>query len=317
MIVYCTLFLLSASFLNVFVYEVFIVPTGSMENTIKIGDYVFVNKIAYGTRLPASVYDIPFINYVWYIFDRGKSEKARLSNKRLMAFEPVNRNDIVVFNNPHNTKEYFVKRCVALPGDTLLIKKGQVFINGKKQKNPSGCKFLYRIYSHNKALLRQKLIQMNINEIIEAYNYFPVYNLDNEQYTVLVSADYIDSVVHYCKKDTIFSGSVFPHDSIFDWNVENYGPLIIPGKNVQINMDEKNFLLYGKLIHRYEDSTFEQKNDTFYLNDKVIKKYKFRNDYYFMLGDNRDESYDSRYWGFVPKKNFVGKVSFVIWNKCK
>jgi len=239
---------------RIFFMQIAMVPTASMNNTIMEHDRIIINKLAYGARLPITPLSLPGGNI--YI------EWLRLPYFRLPGYSKVCYNDVVVFNLPEQTdvpvdqrKEY-VKRCIALPGDTLRIIAGYIYINGQR--------------------------------------------IVSDRYQKHVS----DSLYYH--------PSFFPNSSQIKWNLDFFGPLYIPRKGDSISINRTNLILYEKLIKFAEGNDIKIRNDSVYVNGGYINKYCFKMNYYFMLGDNRDNSIDSRYWGLLPEDHIIGKVSAIL-----
>jgi signal peptidase I len=235
--------------LNSFVLASFEVPTGSMENTVMTGDFLFVNKFIYGGTSPRTV---PFtsIRIPWF---------------RIPGLKDVQRQDVIVFEFPGNREEvktdfvYYLKRCVALPGDSLQVIKKVLYINGVQQPIPKYMKF------------------------------------ENM----------------YTQPEGIKNDNIFP--PLADFNEDNYGPIRIPKKGDVIDVNIANFANWKIFIEREGHQTFTE--GSFILIDgKPTSKYTVEHDYYFGMGDNRDNSLDSRFWGFIPKENIVGTPMIVYWS---
>lgn len=232
-----------------------------MNNTFKEGDYIVVNKLAYGARIPITPLSLPFGHtYLdWITF----------SYHRLPGFSSIQRGDILVFNYPaekdlpvDHRKEY-VKRCVGLAGDTICIRKGIVFVNGKKRK--------------------------------EAATGLPLYA---KKYKRTATDSLFYSPVYY------------PHSGSVKWNSDRFGPLFVPKKSTRIRLTHDQLILYREVIESYENKQVREQNDSVFINNKFEKFYTFEMDYYFVLGDNRANSLDSRFWGFVPEDHIIGKVVY-------
>jgi len=229
-----------------------IVPTPSMENTILTGDRLFINKFVFGASTPSY---IPFTN-------------IELPYYRLPAVREPERGEIIVFRFPGDQKqleddavEFWIKRCVAIPGDEIEIKNKVVYINGEKSKIPK-----------------------NVN-----YNIQPIL------------------------KNGIKDSGIFPLNN--DWNADNYGPLLIPKKGDKINLIPAEVENWRMLINReFGREVVVVTEDVVKIDGKIAKNYTIQEDYYFMMGDNRDNSYDSRFWGFVPRKNIVGTPLIIFWS---
>jgi signal peptidase I len=249
--------------------EIFTIPSGSMENTLLPGDKIIVNKLVYGPCMPDSPYDIPWVNLIWLLKMNASTniDSSYWGYHRLNGFSQIKKGDVMVFVNPivKMKTNIFVKRCVALPGDTLIIKNGQVKINGQLQSNPDMSKYAYPIKADN---------------------------IGQERW-------------------------VYPKDSMFQWTIDNYGPLVIPKKGMTIPLNRYYYLLYERTIRKIEQQEIKQKNSQYYIKDSLITHYTFRHDYYFMMGDNRNNTVDSREWGFIPEDNIVGKAGLVLFSNNK
>lgn len=239
-----------ALLLITFVVQGYGVPTGSMENTIMPGDYLFVNKFIYGARTPDS---IPFLN-------------VHIPYFRFPGFDAPHRGDIIVFIWPGDRDEVnptvdtdYVKRCIGLPGDTIRIVSRVVYVNGKPIAFPPGAKF-------------------------GTYSVIP--------------KGYADPMI-------------FPEGS--DFNADNYGPIIVPRKGEKLHLDKSDFLKWKVFIER-EGHMCDLRDSAVYVDGKATAEYTVQRNYYFMMGDNRENSLDSRYWGFVPFKNIIGKAMIIYWN---
>jgi len=213
---------------------------------------------------------------------------------------------------PIDKRENYIKRCVAIPGDEVKIIDRQLYINGEMADNPDNMQFMYDVYTNGTGFHKKAIDKLEITEGGKISNSHYVLPLSIEKKKLLEGYSNVKSVeARIQPKGEIYS-PIFPHDpSHFNWNQDNFGPLTIPKAGVTISINMDNIALYKKLIHKYEDNDFEIKNNQIFINGKVATEYTFKQDYYWMMGDNRHNSADSRYWGFVPEDHIVGKAIFV------
>ncbi|WP_185858034.1 signal peptidase I [Blattabacterium cuenoti] len=298
---------------HTYIVQPFVIPTSSMERTLLVGDFILVSKVHYGLRMPMSPISIPFTHN--NIFGNIKSYISifQWPYFRFTPIQSVQRNDIVVFNFPKDSnhkiidrKDHYIKRCVGLPGDLILIRKGILFVNYKKEKFFSEKQYAYFIKTENIPLNIEYLKnQMDIEDI----EFFGEKN-DEYFYQIMLNEKKASQVqnlfenIVFIKKDILpihfKEHYIFPNHS--NWNRDFFGPLHVPKKGELIKLSSKNIHIYNEIL------TYEKVKKL----DLISKKYlKIKNNYYFMMGDNRHNSSDSRYWGFVPEDHIVGKPIFI------
>ena len=312
----------------------FTIPTPSMEGSLLVGDYLFVSKIHYGPRTPVTPLQIPLTHQRVPLFNiPSYLDWIQLPSVRLPGFRDVRRNESVVFNYPGNPnvpgeedhpidlKTYYVKRCVAIPGDVIEIRDMQIYINGEASPNPPKMQTSYKVTSpvpvNKRVFMRNGIwdvenwgvntyyIKGAMDESIQKLSEIP--NLTIEQ----VSVNPINGALKAWEPGE-GQVNVYPDGTTLSWNEDHYGPLTIPAKGTEIIINEENLLKYGYFIENYEgqqEVVIEDNKLT--IDGESITNYTFRQDYYFMVGDNRHNSIDSRFWGFVPEDHIMGKPLFV------
>lgn len=311
-------------------FEAFTIPTPSMENSLLVGDFLFVSKLHYGTRTPKTPLQVPLTHQtIWGTNIPSYTDAIQLPQYRLPGFSEVKRGDVVVFNyppelqHPVDLKTNYIKRCVGLPGDKIEVRDLQVYANGVAMENPPRMENEYFIATST-AVNEEKVFKENgiseYNAYTETFNDTIATN-DQNGYIVftteeiaekLKSYDFVKGVTVVKSPKEISEPMLFPNSQLFKWNRDNYGPVSVPKGGVTVNLTPENIALYGNVIKSYEGNEgveFDEKS--LKIAGKAVTSYTFKQDYYFMMGDNRHNSADSRYWGFVPKDHIVGKAVFV------
>lgn len=327
----------AASIVRAVFLEAFTIPTPSMEKSLLVGDFLFVSKFHYGPRMPMSPLSVPFTHHTMPMTTNtpSYSRAIELPYYRLPGFSKVNRFDPVVFNWPADTnprpidkKENYIKRCIGLPGDRLKIIQGNVYINGQKISNPEESMLRYIVETNGIGFDSKALKDIGLNYHPGEFGqegmgrYDDVIQIGQTQFSIFMTVkqkavvekmSHVTSIVPDLQMGVSFHGEMmFPMGVNTGWSRDNYGELWIPAEGAKIPMNDSLFAMYGETIRKFEGVTsFEKKNGQYLLEGKPITEYTFRQNYYWMMGDNRHNSLDSRFWGFVPEDHVVGKAVFI------
>lgn len=338
-----------ATIIHVFLTQPFGIPTGSMERTLLVGDFLFVNKWSYGYRMPMRPLAIPFLQGT--IMDTGQKgnpkddpksyvDAVKLPYSRLLQFNKPQKNDIVVFNYPQDSvhtaidrKDPYVKRCVAVAGDVIEMRAGRLFVNGKAETVLGDQKVQHKY-------IAQTGSQLDVPALYNKYGFLPLQEIqtqngylydfqgltDETAKEIKALPQIIKMEEHVWPKDSAAVGyqlnaerdaytkkidttqSIFPINK--KWNQDWYGPLKIPKKGDVVTLNQETLPEYQWIISEYEHNKLENKNGKIFVNGQETNKYTIKQDYYMMIGDNRDASLDARFFGFVPEENIVGKPMF-------
>ncbi len=359
----------AATIIRTFTFEAFTIPTPSMEKSLMVGDFLFVSKLQYGSRLPITPLSLPLVhNRIPGTQTPSYLDWVQLPYVRLPKISDVQRLDPVVFNYPMESekpvdkREHYVKRCVAIPGDSLSIKNGKVFVNGGPLEMPDRSLPQFSYYVEFKGngfsprmlkedfdidpdayylINKDGFMPGDSREQFRPYAYIitiPSHQVDNfKKLPNIVQVIRLNShrdvkdfpadspaalVRHLYNYQLLATGRVFPNpahgDSVeFQWTRDNYGPIYMPKEGDQVELNRENYLKFRRVIEVYEGNTLELRGDKYYINGAESSTYTFKQGYYWMMGDNRHNSLDSRYWGYVPADHIVGKPVFIwmSWDK--
>ncbi len=304
--------LILALLIKGFIIESFMVDSPKMEKTILTGDFIMVNKVAYGARLPISLLSVPFFSSVY-------SDLVKLPYFRIPGLSRVKLNDIIVFNYPVqydppiDKRLPLAKRCVGLPGDTIEIDNKKVFVNNKPFEKTAEVQFNYRLVTNGILLEQDFLDQYNISEggmVSEIGIYdFPLTKSKLDEIKNDESVRYVRELKDFPGENTNY---IFPIGHHHSFNKDYFGPVIVPFKGQVVKLDTYSIEKYREIIADHEGNDLEIRNYKIFINGTEKQSYTIQNDYYFVLDDNRDNAKDSRYWGFLPENHIIGKAS-VVW----
>lgn len=329
----------AATLIRFFLFEAYTIPTPSMESSLMVGDFLFVSKMHYGVRTPKTPLQLPLTHQkIWFTNLPSYLRWIELPVYRLPGFTDVKKGDAVVFNAPNfeedgdaplDLRTFYVKRCVGTPGDVLEVRDQQVYVNGKAMDNPE--RMQHPVFMKTKENLDETFfdtygIRNSPDASYDSADWLPLADSSNQLvgYKLNTSKKHIDEIKALSWAKTFDLDSfkdpkgvtfvdIFPHDTVqFKFNRDWFGPIKIPAEGMTVTLDTKNVAFYQEAIRTYEgNSGIELQGGKLVKDGQVLKTYTFKQNYYFMMGDNRHNSADSRFWGFVPADNIVGKAVFV------
>lgn len=297
--------------LRAFIIEPYRIPTPSMERTLLVGDFLFVSKLHYGPRTPNTL-GVPFTG----IYLRGLT----FPQTRLPGFSGVQRGDVAVFNYPPDTgpierRTPYIKRLVAVPGDRVLILDKALYINDERQPLDRHQMQWWRVEPAEGQLLTPAAVQREGATLVATLQQpRPSYLVEATaaQAASLLALQSVGDVEAYVLPEGQYTQGMFPPDRGF--NRDNYGPITVPGRGQTVELNAGNWAMYRDIINRFEGRSAQMTDEGVVIDGVIVTEYTFEKDYYFALGDNRDNSEDSRFWGVVPHDHLVGKAVLVFFS---
>jgi signal peptidase I len=365
----------AVTLINIFLFQNYRIPTGSMEKTLLIGDHLFVSKLAYGPRMPNTPVAFPFTQHTMPILKtKSWSDIIHWPYKRLKGLGRVKNTDPIVFNfpagdtvvveeqtvsyyeivrraaedlmqrdmslsktlphpkayytslarkdvrerfhiiyRPVDRRDNYVKRCIGIPGDTITIRSADVFVNSKLFPKYPTQQLNYVVATNGttinpKAFERMGIYRSDQNMLSGSAYLLPLTKANAEAISKFTNVSEVTPMIYKAGES---QPDIFPNNPSYRWNEDNFGPLWIPVRGATVKLDTSNLCLYNRIIDVYENNELRVEGSTIYINNKPATSYTFKMNYYFMMGDNRHNSLDSRYWGFVPEDHIVGKPKFI------
>ncbi len=323
--------IVAATLVHTYFMQPYTIPTSSLEKSLLVGDFLFVSKFHYGARAPITTVAAPMVHDSLPLTkSRSYLKSPELPYFRLPGFEKIERNEIVVFNWPVDTVRYFfdrsnihvdkpidkksnyVKRCVGIPGDSLEIKDGYIYINGERTQLPDRAKpqYMHKVVTGGQNISPATLNRYEVTEGQFFGDYYRL-NLTDKKARRLKNNPLVKSISKELSPNGNFNNSIFPHDEQYAWSIDNYGPIYIPEAGKTVVLNSKSLPFYKRIIEEYEKNNLTINGDEIFINGKLATTYTFKQDYYWMMGDNRHNSEDARYWGYVPFDHVVGKPVFI------
>jgi len=323
--------IVAATIVHTYFMQPYTIPTSSLEKSLLVGDFLFVSKFHYGARTPMTVIAAPMVHdSLPLIKAKSYLNIPHLPYFRLPGFEKIKRNEIVVFNwpvdsvrffrdrskihvdKPIDKKSNYVKRCVGIPGDSLEIKEGYIYINGERTVLPDRAlpQYKHKVITDGQQLSAALLKRYNVTEGGFFGDYY-ILNLTDENAGKLKNNPLIKSITKQIAPKGNYESGIFPHNEQYPWSIDNYGPIYIPEAGKTVELNAKSLPFYKRIIEVYENNNLTTSGNEIFINGKLATSYTFKQDYYWMMGDNRHNSEDARYWGYVPFDHVVGKPVFI------
>ncbi|MFD1771795.1 signal peptidase I [Sphingobacterium suaedae] len=311
----------AATLIRGFLLEAYMIPTGSMERRLLIGDFLFVSKLNYGPRIPMTPLAFPFAHHTMPITGgKAYSEWIQFPYQRWPGFESLERNDVVVFNypmeadtpynRPIDKRENYIKRVVAVAGDVVEMHDGELQVNNHIGYASDDVQRAYFVYTDGAGLDEQRLIDRRFDYAKDPQTDLPI----TEPYLLHITRQEMEEIRKWANVKTIIpyqnTASAFPHDGKRKWTYHDFGPLSVPKQGDVVQLSAETLPIYTRLITVYEGNKLTARPEGIYINGQKTSTYTVKMNYYWMMGDNRDNSADSREFGFVPEDHIVGKALF-------
>ncbi|MRX70073.1 signal peptidase I [Flavobacterium resistens] len=316
--IFLFVFLLSATIcIKLLVFDIYKIPSSSMENMLYPGDVIVVNKLKYGPKLPRSPFEIPWVNLAFYMNKEARARRKETwwDYTRWSGSSKIKQGDVFVFSLNTSLTFFVVKRCVGLPGDTINIKKGEIYTNSKLFNSPetvkNNCNFRIKDKNNLYKIIDSLSIEGRVNYDYRKPNCVNAI-FSNKEFELLEKRNCIDSISK--KIDTYNPEENLLKTTTSKWTLDDMGPIVIPKKGMKVQLNPDSYLLYEKMINMFEKSKITEKNGAYFIDGKSAKTYRFKQNYYFMMGDNRKGTHDSRLWGFLPESNIIGKVQCILFS---
>ncbi len=349
----------AAAFIRMFLIEAFVIPTSSMEGSLRVGDFLFVSKAHYGVRMPTTVLQFPLIHNRLPMVDKESYSTAwSLDYTRLPALEAIDRGEPIVFNFPEgdsvyvtpnrtfsmldmrglemtgtpaaksqaafmkhyglttrplDKRDHYIKRCVAIAGDSLQVKDGQLFVNGQKAQNPTEMQYNYHVFMPKGQTLSAKFLEdidVNMNDCAEYRDTLGWITLNQAQ---VQKVEATGARLRRANPQPPHPYYMFPKDpkNFPGQTMDNFGPIWVPKKGATVKLTDSTLAPYHRVITIYEGNKLEVRSGKIFINGAETDSYTFKQNYFWAMGDNRHQSEDSRVWGYVPEDHIVGKPLFV------